>query len=167
MTSSANTAFATLGLAAGTGHTGYDVAGTINGEKATGQGQVLTGNEGNSTTDGLKLKITLAESAIIDGSEGSITVTRGVASILRDTVNDMTKSGEGVIARKTGSLEKQIASIKQNVLDFDKRLAYRRQTLTLKWIALESTLSQFQSESSFLESQLAGITSNLSKILEK
>ena len=33
-----------------------DVAGEINGEEATGKGQVLTGNAGNSSTDGLSLR---------------------------------------------------------------------------------------------------------------
>ncbi|MDH5752519.1 MAG: flagellin [Deltaproteobacteria bacterium] len=35
---------------------GEDVAGTINGEGATGRGQVLTGNEGNVNTDGLSIR---------------------------------------------------------------------------------------------------------------
>ena len=35
---------------------GLDVAGEINGEEATGKGQVLTGNAGNSSTDGLSLR---------------------------------------------------------------------------------------------------------------
>jgi flagellin len=43
-----------------TGTAGRDVAGTINGEAATGQGQYLIGNTGNPNTAGLKLKITTA-----------------------------------------------------------------------------------------------------------
>jgi flagellin len=43
-----------------TGTAGNDVAGTINGEAATGQGQYLIGNTGNPNTAGLKLKITTA-----------------------------------------------------------------------------------------------------------
>ena len=35
---------------------GLDVAGEINGEEATGKGQVLTGNAGNSNTDGLSIR---------------------------------------------------------------------------------------------------------------
>ena len=35
---------------------GLDVAGEINGEEGTGKGQVLTGNAGNSNTDGLAVR---------------------------------------------------------------------------------------------------------------
>ncbi|MGB0807859.1 MAG: flagellin [bacterium] len=37
---------------------GLDVAGEINGEEATGKGQILTGNVGNSNTDGLAIRYT-------------------------------------------------------------------------------------------------------------
>ena len=37
---------------------GLDVAGEINGEEATGKGQVLTGNTGNASTDGLAVRYT-------------------------------------------------------------------------------------------------------------
>ena len=37
---------------------GLDVAGEINGEEATGKGQVLTGNVGNANTDGLAIRYT-------------------------------------------------------------------------------------------------------------
>src|SRR6056300_1382873 len=37
---------------------GLDVAGEINGEEATGKGQILTGNSGNSNTDGLAVRYT-------------------------------------------------------------------------------------------------------------
>jgi flagellin len=37
---------------------GLDVAGEINGEEASGKGQVLTGNSGNSNTDGLAVRYT-------------------------------------------------------------------------------------------------------------
>jgi flagellin len=37
---------------------GLDVAGEINGEEGTGKGQVLTGNAGNSNTDGLSIRYT-------------------------------------------------------------------------------------------------------------
>jgi hypothetical protein len=37
---------------------GLDVQGEINGEEATGVGQILTGNTGNSNTDGLAIRYT-------------------------------------------------------------------------------------------------------------
>jgi len=58
-----------------TGTAGQNVAGTINGESATGQGQYLIGNTGNANTDGLKLKITTATAA--GQIVAQVTVTQG------------------------------------------------------------------------------------------
>ncbi len=48
---------ASLGITGGT-YVGLDVAGTINGETATGSGQTLTGAAGNANTAGLSVKYT-------------------------------------------------------------------------------------------------------------
>ena len=58
-----------------TGTAGQNVAGTINGESATGQGQYLIGNTGNANTDGLKLKITTATAA--GQIVAQVTITQG------------------------------------------------------------------------------------------
>jgi len=53
---------------------GKDVAGTINGEEALGEGQLLTGRIGNATTEGLKLRYT-GDKANQPGSlAGTVTV---------------------------------------------------------------------------------------------
>lgn len=160
-----NAAYDSLGLTGGTVHIGDDVAGTINGEKATGAGQILTGDEGNATTAGLKLRITLAESDLVSGAEGTITVTKGFSSVLGATLDGITKSGDGVIARKTNGLQSQVDDIKRQVDAFDERLALRRESLVRKWAAFEAILSQLQTEEAFLTSQLEQITANLGQIL--
>ena len=55
--STANTAFniAKAGTKRTSGTTGKDVAGTLNGEAATGRGSVLTGDAGNANTNNLKV----------------------------------------------------------------------------------------------------------------
>ncbi|MCP4567840.1 MAG: flagellar filament capping protein FliD [FCB group bacterium] len=165
MSSISDSAFSTLGLADATVKNGRDVEGTINGEAATGKGQVLTGDDGNDTTSGLKLKITLDESQLGDGSEGTISISRGFSSIVYDGMDRLTRSEDGVLARKTSGLQKQVDSIKEQIEKFDERLMLRRERLELKWAELEGVLSQLQSESQFLETQLASIQANTSKIL--
>ncbi len=162
-----NSAYSEIGLLAGMVHYGDDVAGTINGEKATGKGQVLTGDDGNATTAGLKLRVTLTSSDLGVGDEGTITVTKGIASVLSEALDDITKAGDGVIARKTGGLQGQIDSIKKQITDFDERLALRRESLVKRWIEFETLLSQLQTEETFLASQLENITANFSQILGK
>lgn len=167
ITSITSPAYNALGLTAGVAHAGDDVAGTINGEKATGKGQVLTGNQGNATTAGLKLTIALTDDQLADGAEGNITITRGFASTMRDALDRLTKSSDGVIARKTGGLQKQIDNIKNQIKQFDARLAMRREYLAKQWSDMETVLSQFQTEGAFLSSQLENITANFSQILGK
>jgi flagellar hook-associated protein 2 len=161
----ANNAYSKLGLASATAITGDDVAGTINGEKATGNGQFLTGNEGNSTTDGLKLLITLGSSQVVDGEEGTVTFAKGISSILGDGLESITKSTDGVIGRKTEGLEKEVENIKSYIEDFDERLMLRRERLEKMWADLETTLSQLQSQGDFLSTQLEQISSNMSYIV--
>jgi flagellar hook-associated protein 2 len=165
ITSIANNALSPLGLAIAVSYAGENVAGTINGEKATGQGQYLTGKDGNSTTSGLKLLVTLTSNQLVEGSDGDVTVTRGVASLFKDMLQGFTDSEEGVIALKTTGLERQIADIKQQVTDFDARLAMRRESLETQFQNMETLLSQLQSQSSFLETQLNQISANTSSIL--
>jgi flagellar hook-associated protein 2 len=166
ITSISNSAFSSIGLVGSvTLRVGEDVQGTINGESATGKGQALTGDEGNATTDGLKLKVTLTQSQLGTGDEGTITITRGFASVLEGALDSITKTGDGVIARKTGGLQGQIDSITKQIEDFDERLALRRESLVKKWTALEMVLAELQTEQDFLASQLASITSNFTQII--
>ncbi|MGK0289476.1 MAG: flagellin, partial [bacterium] len=51
---------------------GNDIKGTLNGESASGEGQVLTGREGTKHVEGLSVRYTgsIAESAPVEGQEG-------------------------------------------------------------------------------------------------
>ena len=161
-----NSAFSILGLAAGTINPGRDVEGTINGEKATGKGQVLTGNEGNRTTDGLKLKIMFtANQLIAGGPEGTLSFTQGLATKMDKALESITKSIDGSIARRTSSLNKQIESITKQIEDYNKRLEKRREDLYEEFQAMEDALAQYQSVGSYLTSQLENVSNNWSQIL--
>jgi flagellar hook-associated protein 2 len=166
VTSVANSAYAVLGLTGGAAHSGDDVEGTINGEKATGKGQTLTGDEGNSTTAGLKLKITLAGNQLLAGGpEGMISISRGLASKLDGTLENITKSVDGSIARRTSSLDKQIESITKQIAEYEERLERRRESLYEQFNAMEEALAQYQSEGTYLETQLSNLSANWATIL--
>ncbi len=155
-----NAAYSVLGLNTGTVVLGQDVAGTINGEAATGRGQILSGNDGNKTTDGLKLKISLTADQVTDGNEGTITIAKGIASRLAQKVDDISKSSDGLLDRRITSYQKQIDDMAKQVSDIDARLAIRRQTLEAQFQQMETTLSQLQSQGSYLTGQLAGLNTN-------
>jgi flagellar hook-associated protein 2 len=159
ITSIAHSVFTKIGLATGLAVTGNNVEGTINGEAATGSGQVLTGKDKNKTTAGLKLKITLTNKDLVNGSEGTISIIRGVASQIDKTLDNITKSTNGSIARRTTALNKQIEDIKAQVTDYDERLAKRKEDLYEKFAAMEEAMSKWQTEGTYLEQQLASLSS--------
>lgn len=163
-----NTAFSALGLSAASSLRGLDVAGTINGESATGKGQMLTGNDNNLTTAGLKLMVTLTESDVDDdGNQGTITVSKGISSVLGGVIESMTDSKSGVIERKTSGLSAEVENIDNQITDFNERLAVRKEMLQSQFQQMETLLSQLQSQGSYLTTQLDSISSNWASILGK
>ncbi|RKX26485.1 MAG: hypothetical protein DRP45_03450 [Candidatus Zixiibacteriota bacterium] len=158
----ANSALSVLGLATGTAHDGQDVAGTINGESATGTGQSLVGDKGNATTDGLKLKITFDSSQITGNVEGTVTVSKGIASRLSDKLDSLTAAGDGLFDRRIRSYQNQVDQLKLRIEEFDERLESRRESLFKRFMAMEEALGQLNAQSSWLSSQLAGINANWS-----
>ncbi len=158
ITSIANTAYNILGLSQGLSRPGNDVEGTINGEAATGAGQILTGNKGNHTTEGLKLKVSLGEHDLVSGSEGTVSIVRGLGSKLNKILSSITKDIDGSIARRTTSLNNQISDLTKQIADYDARLSTRRDDLMLQFQNMEQALQQAQDEGAYLEAQLTQIS---------
>jgi flagellar hook-associated protein 2 len=162
VTSIANSGLTALGLTSGKGVAGKDVAGTINGEAATGSGQILTGKDGNATTDGLKLKITATADQVDNDVEGTVTITKGVAARLSDLLDSYTATGDGLFDRRIRAYQNQIDNLEERIADFDERLAVRRETLKQEWAAMEEALGQLNSQGSYLTGQLASMNANWS-----
>ena len=84
-------ALAALGLSGNESDVGVDVDGVfrINGivEQATGRGRVLTGNRDSPFTDDLQVLVTLGPDQVDSGIESELTLTRGVASTLGQSVS--------------------------------------------------------------------------------
>ncbi|UCD16226.1 MAG: flagellar filament capping protein FliD, partial [Candidatus Zixiibacteriota bacterium] len=160
-----NAAYTALGLTAGLSSAGADVAGTINGESATGHGQLLTGDKDNPTTAGLKLRITLNDEDMVPGVDGTVTVRRGLGFIVDKTLDNITKSIDGSIARRTSALEAQIDDIDDRIVFYEERLARKREQLYQEFLEMEEILSQFQSQGTYLQAQLAGLQNNWNQIL--
>ncbi len=87
-----NSIYSTIGVSTGQLSRGTDVAGTINGEEATGAGRHLISNSDNEYTAGLQLLVTItAEQLAVQGSsQGKVVVTKGIASRLTEYLNDLT-----------------------------------------------------------------------------
>ncbi len=154
-----DSAFIDLGLAQGTVFAGRDVSGTINGEEAEGLGRMLAGKAGNSTTDGLRLRIELEEGDLAEGAEANLVVVKGVGSKFDDLLESLTKSSEGLLARRAGSIQKQIDYMDKRIEDEEERLATRKEALFKRFYELERLLNDFSAQGAFLETQLSQLSS--------
>ncbi|MBN1213693.1 MAG: flagellar filament capping protein FliD [candidate division Zixibacteria bacterium] len=159
-TSIANTAYTALGLLTGVNFEGLDVQGTINGEEAVGHGRFLTGKEGNACTEGLKLEITLDASDLVDGPEGTISLSKGSAAKLDDLLDSLTRTSDGFLDSRIRSYQKQVDYLKERVAEFDERLAVRRDTLLQQFYRMEEILGELNSQNEYLTSQLDNINVN-------
>lgn len=121
---------------------GQDVAGTINGEPATGDGQFLTGNSGNATTDGLQVRVTATTTGVI----GTVTVTRGIADRVFQLIQRFTDSINGALTDETKTIQQQIDEIKQRISAFDEAMQRRAQDLRAQFTRMETALNKMRSE---------------------
>ncbi len=158
--SQSDNAFTILGLSSGEKQEGLNVAGTINGEEAEGTGVMLVGKEGNATTEGLKLKITLNEGQVGSGVEGTITITKGKAAQLAEFVDSVTMSSDGTFDRRISSYQKQIELLAERVEDIDELLEIRRQSLYEQYYEMETIMGRLNSQSTFLTTQLDSLNAN-------
>ncbi|WOJ96648.1 flagellar filament capping protein FliD [Congregibacter brevis] len=141
----------TLGLSAGSGTNGVDVAGTIGGVAATGSGQSLVGATG-SASEGIRLSIIGGTT----GSRGSVNISSGVAVSLSDVIDRFLDSN-GLIDLRTDTLEADVARIEEDREALEARLEAIEARFRNQFNALDILLANLQSTSEFLTTQLAGI----------
>ncbi|MEJ5251962.1 MAG: flagellar filament capping protein FliD [Chthonomonadetes bacterium] len=138
---------------------GQDVAGTINGEPATGDGQFLTGNSGNATTDGLQLRVTATTTGII----GTVTVTRGIADQMFQMIRRFTDSINGALTDETKNIQQQIDDIKARISAFDEAMQRRAEALRAQFTRMETALNKMRNDAMRLTAVLGqgSLLSNL------
>ena len=125
---------------------GVDVAGTINGETATGSGQILTSDAGDST--GLQVRITGTQT----GSVGDISFSRGLVADLLREVQSITRLGDGEIEFARESLDNRIEQIDDDITRFEERLTIREQLLIRQFTAAEQAIASLQSQQTAFQS---------------
>ncbi|MBL4572180.1 MAG: flagellar filament capping protein FliD [Gammaproteobacteria bacterium] len=142
-----STTTASLGFSVSAGVVGTDVVGTINGELATGAGNVLVGDS-DTAAEGLNLTIT----GTATGSRGNVTFTRGIANQLNSLLDS--------ILLEDSALEFRLETLQDRMDD----VVQRREGLELRWDevearftrqfnALDALLAGLETTSSFLQQQ--------------
>ncbi|MHB1216228.1 MAG: flagellar filament capping protein FliD [Thiobacillus sp.] len=150
---SGGTAAAALGLAGDTPTVGVDVAGTIDGLAATGAGQLLRAASGNA--NGLDLIIN--GGAL--GDRGMINYSQGYASKLSTWAKSALNSDSFITARTDG-INQTIADIGKRRSELEARLVIIEKRYRAQFTALDTMLSNMESTSNFLTSQLANLPGN-------
>ncbi|MBU4270237.1 flagellar hook protein FliD, partial [Candidatus Dependentiae bacterium] len=117
-------ALAGLNLAAATETAGTDVVGTINGEAATGTGQILKGNTGNANTDGLQVLVQLDAPGT-----ATLTVTKGVFSRFDEYLTDLTDPFTGASGLREKTLNTSIGNLQARIEEMGERLDAKRERL--------------------------------------
>ncbi len=144
-----NTA-ATLGLSAASGSAGVDVAGTINGNTATGSGRFLTGQSGS--IEGLKLEIVGGST----GDRGAVGYSLGYAYRL-DQLATLLLGNTGPISSRTTGINSSIQDINDRREVLNRRLVDIEKRYRQQFSALDSLLAQLRTTSDYLTQQLKSL----------
>ncbi len=123
---------------------GVDVAGTINGETATGTGRTLTGNAGNATTEGLQLLV--SQAAASGATPNHVSVTHGVADSLNQTLTQILDPINGSVAGAESALNSQISDTQNEIAKIQTEVSTYQDYLTQLFSAMETRVSALQAQ---------------------
>jgi flagellar hook-associated protein 2 len=138
--------------AAPTSQAGQDVSGQINGQTATGHGQILTANAG-SPAEGISILV----SGGALGARGNLTYAEGIAKQLDRYLDGVLGTSGGISARTEGiNTSIKRLSARQTALESQMTLIEKR--YRAQFAALDTMISSMNKTSSFLTQQLASIT---------
>ncbi len=131
-------------------YAGKDVAGTINGEATTGNGQTLVGNNGEANIDGLVIEYT----GTATGTIGTISLTFGVMEQFERKLFGITDDFEGYVNYKMDSISDNISRIDREISQFETNLLQKQQRLISRFLAMETTIAKLSAQGAWLSSQL-------------
>jgi flagellar hook-associated protein 2 len=150
-----------LGLTSGgSTYTGTDVAGTINGLSAVGSGQYLSSFNSGDNSNGLVLQI-MTPGITSSTALGTVTYAPGFGQGLAHIAATASLAPNGVIPVTIAGLQGTLAEVGSEISMQQQLVATQQAALTAEFTNMETTLSQLQSESSFLN-QAFGIGSSSS-----
>lgn len=150
LTSDTGTAVAAIfGGAASTD--GVDVAGTIGGFSAAGDGQMLTGAPG-APTEGLKLEV----KGDTIGSRGTLGFSQGYAYQL-DIMAKSYLGGSGILTGRTKGLNDNVKDIGKQKEAFNAKLVNIEARYRKQYTALDTALSSMSKTAAFLTQQFASL----------
>lgn len=142
------------GIQGGSYVSGLDVAGTINGEAATGNGQFLTGNTGNATTAGLQISYTGTST----GNVGTVSFQMGVGALLNSAISSFTDPTNGLITSAENTITTQVNDYGTQITQLQTAMSADQAQLQAQFANMETALAQLQAQQKQLSSVLGTAT---------
>ncbi len=130
--------------------TGQNIAGTINGDDATGVGNVLTLDNAANKANGLEVSYTGTTAQ----TSATITVNRGIASLISGLVSGFT-SANGTVAAQTTGLQNSITGLNKQVSTMQANINQQMATLQTEFENMDVVVAQMDQMQSYLTAQLA------------
>jgi flagellar hook-associated protein 2 len=159
------TSSATGGLTASAVTAGLDVTGSINGQTASGIGQILFTNYNTPGVDALSLLVTLTPAdvaALAGSSAGNFTYAAGVAQGIASVANSAVDPIQGSITNEISGENSNITDLNTQIANWQVVLDTEQTGLETKWANLESQLEALKNQSSSLSAEISGGTSSSS-----
>jgi flagellar hook-associated protein 2 len=145
-----------IGNTAKTG-AGSDIVGSINGVAATGSGQKLTALVGDAA-EGLSVLITAAA-----GTTGYVTVSRGIANLLRDATVSLTDTTTGIFTEATNGYKDSLRRLDDSIARLQAQIEAQRQSLERRFAAVDAAIGQLNGQNTALTSVLDSLRPRESK----
>ncbi|HTD49480.1 MAG TPA: flagellar filament capping protein FliD, partial [Acidimicrobiia bacterium] len=133
--------------------TGSDVAGTINGVTATGNGQQLMVPLSTPASGGLALNI----AGTGTGDLGTFTYGPGIAQRVSTAVNAATDPVAGSVTTSQTDLNTQIQTFNREISDMETQLSQYQTNLQNEFTNMESVIAGLKATGGALTSALAGL----------
>ncbi|MGE0070120.1 MAG: flagellar filament capping protein FliD [Thiomonas sp.] len=124
---------------------GTDVIGSINGQTASGAGQLLT-----VTGPGAALGLQVNISGQATGSLGSVTVSRGIYQQMNAILTQALDAQSGFVSAATSGLNNTIKGIDQQITQLQNSAAAQTALLQQQFNAMQTQVAQLQSVGQYL-----------------
>ncbi len=155
------TAVSDLGLTVAQTDSGRDVVGTFvvdgNTETAVGRGRILTGDSDNENTADLQISVTLGPGQVVSGIEGTVQVSRGLASLLDQALSQILNVETGILSSVDDGFDSQIESVQKSIDRQKSLFDLQEASIRKQFQTLETAISQMNATSSYLGGQLASL----------
>jgi flagellar hook-associated protein 2 len=163
ITMQSGTALAALGFLGGESAQGRDVAGNflVGGavEPALGQGQFLTGNQGNTNTAALEVRVTLTPADVGTGMQTSVSVSNGLAAQLNNVLANLSDPVTGRFHQVDGDYQAALTQIANQETQQKAYIQAKTAQLQAQFAAMEQTLNKLQAASSAITALAQSLTS--------